>query len=184
MGYTLGSMQFFSGKEDMTVTSKRGSLIASHAVPSKSQEILFECWVNMQRDVMVNLKASPWKNSGTLELIVPDFSKDGKVYHKQLLKVPYSDIILAHKLEFHLYKDLQENMFLYAILNNKVAYTDLGMRGLGYKLKTGDLTVGTGDIKNLDKDVCGNILLKGSPIGNKYTKELAEEYFQKLYSVR
>lgn len=184
MAYNLGSMSFFSGREDLTVTGKRGSLVVAHAVPSTSQEVLLECWMNMLRDVVISLKASPWKGTSNLEIVVPDKSKDGRVYHKQLLKVPYSEVASGYKLEFHLFKDLQENLFLYVILNNKVAYTDIGMRSLGYNLKTGELTIGTGDIKNLDRDVCGNILLRGSPIGNKYTKELAEEYFQKLYSVR
>lgn len=184
MAYTLGSMSFFSGREDLAVTGIRGSLVASHAVPSTSQEVLLECWMNMLRDVVISLKASPWKGTSNLELVIPDKGKDGRVCHKQLLRVPYSEVASGYKLEFHLFKDLQENLFLYVILNNKIAYTDLNMRSQGYKAKTGELTVGTGDTKFLDRDVYGNILLRGSPIGDKYTKELAEEYFQKLYSVR
>lgn len=177
-------MSFFSGREDLTVTCKRGSLVASHAVPSTSQEVLLECWMNMLRDVVISLKASPWKGTSNLEIVIPDKSKDGRVCHKQLLKVPYSEVASGYKLEFHLFKDLQENLFLYAILNNKIAYTELNIRSQGYKAKAVELTVGTGDTMYLDRDVYGNILLRGSPIGNKYTKELAEEYFQKLYSVR
>lgn len=183
MNYSLGYMTFYSGREDMVVTSKKGSLVPSHSVPSKSDEILLGTWINPLKDIIVSLKGSAWKGTAVLELIVPDLTKNGKLYHKQLLKVPFSEVCLHYSLEIHLLKDVQEHMFLYTILNNRVAYTELGMRGLGYKLKTGDLFVGTGSKKDLALDVEGNLLLRGSPISNKYTKEMVEEYLQKLYPV-
>lgn len=180
MSYTLGYITFFSGKEDMVVTSKRGSLYPNHKAPCKSSEILLETWMNKMRDILINVRGNAWKGTAIVEVVVPDLIKEGKVYHKQLLKLPFSEVSRPYRFEAHLFKDVQENMFLYVILNGKVAYTELGMRGLGYRLKTGDLVVGTGETRDLALDVEGNLLLRGSPISNKYTKELAEEYFQQV----